>query len=245
MAPLALGAVLHGGNPMASYRGHLAFSSVLGAAYGGLGVLHWDMDWGPACLGAAITAVGGLLPDLDSDSSFPVRELFGLAAAITPLILLQRVSNLGFTFEQTLVILCCVYLAIRYGLRLLLGKLTVHRGMFHSLPAMLIVGMLVLLGYHSSNASIRVFLAGGAMLGFLSHLVLDQMYDVNFVGGRFHAKQPVGGPLKLISPSWTATLTAYGLLAGLVYLTSQEFNLNTGNWPSLQRQALGAFWSRR
>src|SRR5581483_3958541 len=121
---------------MASYRGPLSFSSVLGAAYGGAAVLRWDMDWGPACLGAAITAVGGLLPDLDSDSSVPVRELFGLSAAAAPLILLQRVSDLGFSFEQTLVILCGIYVAIRYGLRLLFGKLTAHRGMFHSIPAM-------------------------------------------------------------------------------------------------------------
>ncbi len=229
---------------MASYRGHLAFSSVLGAAYGGVAVVHWNMDWGPACLGAAITAVGGLLPDLDSDSSVPVRELFGLAAAISPLILLQRVSNLGFSLEQTLVILCCLYLAIRYGLRMLLGKLTVHRGMFHSLPAMIIVGLLVLLGYHSPNSNTRLYLAGGAMLGFLSHLVLDRMYDVNLVGGKFHPKQPVGGPLKLFSPSWVATLTTYMLLAGLCYLTVEEFHLSTSNWPSIQRQALGAFRQR-
>jgi membrane-bound metal-dependent hydrolase YbcI (DUF457 family) len=228
---------------MASYRGHLMFSSALGSAYGAAAVLHWHMDWGPACLGAAITAVGGLLPDLDSDSSVPVREVFGLAATLAPLILIQRVENLGFSFEQTLVVLCGVYVLIRYGLRLLFGKLTVHRGMFHSIPAMMILGLLVLLGYHSPNAQTRLYLAGGAMLGFLSHLVLDQLYDVNLLGAKFHPKQPVGGPLKLISPSWTATLGAYALLAGLAYLTAQEFHLDNGNWPSLQRQALGAFWT--
>jgi len=137
---------------MASYRGHLAFSSVLGAAYGGLAALRWDMDWGPILLGAGITTLGGLLPDLDSDSSVPVREVFGLAAAITPLILLRRVLKVGFSYDQTVVILCGIYIFIRYGLRVLLGKLTVHRGMFHSIPAMLIAGLLVLLAYHSPSA---------------------------------------------------------------------------------------------
>jgi hypothetical protein len=107
---------------MASYRGHLAFSSLLGSAYGAAAILEWHYDWGPACLGAAITALGGLLPDLDSDSSVPVREVFGLAATVTPLLLLPRVEKLGFSFEQTLVILFGVYLLVRYGLRSLLGQ---------------------------------------------------------------------------------------------------------------------------
>ena len=64
----------------------LAFSSALGATYGGVAVWHLDLDWGPAVLGAAVTAVGGLLPDLDSDSGVPVRELFALAAAAAPFI---------------------------------------------------------------------------------------------------------------------------------------------------------------
>src|SRR5437660_7557010 len=118
---------------MASYRGHLTFSSVLGAAYGGVAAWQGQMDWGPIGLGAGLTALGGLLPDLDSDSSVPVRELFGLAAAVTPFLLVKRVLSQGFTTDQTLVILCGVYLLIRYGARALFCKLTVHRGMFHSL----------------------------------------------------------------------------------------------------------------
>jgi len=45
---------------MASYRGHLMFSSVLGAAYGGAAVGLWDLDWGPVFLGAGLTTIGGL-----------------------------------------------------------------------------------------------------------------------------------------------------------------------------------------
>ena len=229
---------------MASYRGHLAFSSVLGAAYGGLAALRWDMDWGPILLGAGITTLGGLLPDLDSDSSVPVREVFGLAAAITPLILLRRVLKVGFSYDQTVVILCGIYIFIRYGLRVLLGKLTVHRGMFHSIPAMLIAGLLVLLAYHSPSTETRLYLAGGVMLGFLSHLVLDQLYGVDLMGAKLHLKHPTGGPLKLFSPSWTATLTAYGLLAALGYMAAQEFDFAGGDWKELTRPVLKSLWSR-
>jgi hypothetical protein len=194
------------------------------------------MDWGTALLGAGLTAVGGLLPDLDSDSSVPVRELFGLAAALTPFLLVRRVMNQGFSMEQTLVILCGVYLFIRYGARALLGKLTVHRGMFHSIPAMFIAGLAVFLLYHSPFASVRLYLAGAIMLGFLSHLVLDAWCTVDLMGAKLHLKKHAGSSLKFFSPSWHATLTTYGLLAWLVYLAHLEWNGRHASWPDLRNQ---------
>src|SRR5262245_59862787 len=70
-------------------------AAVLGAAYGSVGSLVLGLDWGPVFLGAGLSALGGLLPDLDSDSGVPVCELFGLAAAITLLEEVLRVSRLA------------------------------------------------------------------------------------------------------------------------------------------------------
>src|SRR5437016_127950 len=132
---------------MASYRGHLLFASALGVGLGGVAVVSWGYGWGRAFLGAGLTTLGGLLPDLDSDSGVPVRELFGAAATVVPLLLLQRLR--GYDGEQVLVILGAAYLGIRYGLSALFKRLTVHRGMFHSIPAMLIAGLTVFLLYHA------------------------------------------------------------------------------------------------
>jgi membrane-bound metal-dependent hydrolase YbcI (DUF457 family) len=176
------------------------------------------------------------LPDLDSDSSVPVRELFGLAAAVTPFLLVRRVMNQGFSMEQTLVILSGVYLSIRYGARALLGKLTVHRGMFHSIPALFIAGLTVFLLYHSPYPSVRLYLAGAVMLGFLSHLVLDACCTVDLLGARLHLKKHAGSPLKFFSPSWQATLTTYGLLAWLVYMAHLDGNPDKESWNDLRHQ---------
>src|SRR5438552_13728477 len=85
---------------MASYAGHLSLSAVLGAAYGSTGAYYYQMDWGPALLAAGLTTIGGVLPDLDSDSGVPVRELFGLGAVVVPFLMLRRLVNLNFTFEE-------------------------------------------------------------------------------------------------------------------------------------------------
>jgi membrane-bound metal-dependent hydrolase YbcI (DUF457 family) len=211
---------------MASYRGHLMFSSLLGGVYGSAAIIYWDADWGKALLGAGLTTIGGLLPDLDSDSGVPVRELFGAAACIVPFFLFRRFQRLGLPEEQTLVLLGGLYLFIRYILSAIFKRWTVHRGMFHSLPAMLIAGLVVFLGYTSPDRNLRVYLAGGVMLGFFSHLILDEIYSVDFMGMTLRLNKYAGSAVKLFSPSWPATLTCYTILGVLLYLGWQE-------WPGL------------
>jgi hypothetical protein len=208
---------------MASYRGHLAFAGALGVGLGGIAVVSWGYHWGRAFLGAGLTTLGGLLPDLDSDSGVPVRELFGTAAAVVPLLMYNRLQHAGYQGEQLLVLMAASYLFIRYGLSALFKRMTVHRGMFHSIPAMLIAGLSVYLLYHSPDHHLRVFLAGAVMLGFLSHLVLDELYSVDLMGARIRLNKYAGSALKFASRSWPATLATYVILAGLGYLAWQEW----------------------
>src|SRR5579884_2872685 len=127
---------------MASYRGHLTFAGLLGAGYGSLALLEGNWDWGTVLIAAGLTTLGGLLPDLDSDSGVPVRELFGVSAAVAPFLMYKSVhAHCQGSTEQTIVILASVYLFIRYGLSSVFKRFSVHRGMFHSIPALLIAGL--------------------------------------------------------------------------------------------------------
>jgi hypothetical protein len=202
---------------MASYRGHLAFAGALGAGYGAAGWWGWGLDWGPVGLAAGLTTVGGLLPDLDSDSGVPVRELFGAAATAAPLLLYDRLQIEGVTVERTLVLMAGVYLFVRYVLAHVFKRWTVHRGMFHSLPALFIAGLAVYLLCRNPDVRLRAYLAGGVMLGFLSHLALDELYSVDFNGVRLRLNKYAGSALKLTSPSFPATAVAYLILAALAY----------------------------
>lgn len=209
---------------MASYRGHLMFSTALGAGYGAAAFWLGDLHWIPALLGAGITSASGLLPDLDSDSGVPVRVLFGLTAVLTPALLLTRILAIGLPLLQTVLLLAGIALVIRYPSAALFKRLTVHRGMFHSIPGMFIAGLLVFLGCHHGDVGVRLFMAGGTMIGFLSHLVLDELCSVNFEGAKIHLNKAAGSALKLSSSSRGASLVAYGMLAGLAFLA----------WPDLQ-----------
>lgn len=203
---------------MAGFRMHVGVAAALGVGYGftlhkGIGC-HWES--GVLC--ATLTAVGGMLPDLDSDTGRPVREIFGLAAAVLPLVAMPRLSQLGLSPEGILACLVLGYLFVRYVLAWLFSQFSVHRGMFHSLPAMLIAGLAVYLGYHTGSFRLRMELAVGVMLGFLSHLVLDEIYSVDFNGVRLKLKKSSGSALKFFSDSLAATTVCYTILGALLYM---------------------------
>lgn len=204
---------------MASYRGHLMLSAPLGAGYGALALFRPEFDWGAIFLGAGLTTVGGLLPDLDSDSGVPVRELFGtLAAAIAVLVYHPLREHLGLPLEQSLVFMAAAYFFVRYVASRVFRRITVHRGMYHSIPAMVISGMFVYLVYPGHDVPLRLYLAGGIMVGFLSHLVLDELYAVDFMGVRLRFNKYAGSALKFGSPSYAATLSTYAILFALGYI---------------------------
>jgi membrane-bound metal-dependent hydrolase YbcI (DUF457 family) len=208
---------------MADFRTHITVSSVVGVAVGAAAVQPLGFPIETAVLAAALTAVGGMLPDLDSDSGVPVRELFALAAVMAPLVMIPRLIQMGLTREGVLACLLFGYVLIRYWLRAVFKRLTVHRGMFHSLPAMLISGLVVYLGYHSDHRPTRLLFALGVMAGFLSHLVLDELYSVDLSGLRLRLNKFAGSAVKMFSPSMPGTATCYAVLGALLYLAYLDF----------------------
>jgi hypothetical protein len=221
---------------MANFQGHITTSATLGLVVGAVGAMQFHYDWGIVCLAAGLTAIGGMLPDLDSDSGIPVRELFGLAGVLVPLLLIGRLKHLNLSPEQLLVILAGCYLFVRYGVSEVFKRITVHRGMYHSVPAMLIAGLAVFL-MHRPEQSIageelhkRMYLAVGTMIGFLSHLVLDELFAVNLMGVVPRLNQFAGSALKLKSDSWVATALTYTILCGMSYMAW----VSTGS-PTLDR----------
>ena len=60
---------------MAGFRMHISTSALCGVAYGGVAVQFLGHPPETAVLAAGLTAIGGMLPDLDSDSGTPIREI--------------------------------------------------------------------------------------------------------------------------------------------------------------------------
>ncbi|MGL6096892.1 MAG: metal-dependent hydrolase [Fimbriiglobus sp.] len=221
---------------MAGFRMHITVSTVVGVGYGAVAVNPVGFPTDAAVLAAGLTAVGGMLPDLDSESGRPVRELAGLAGALVPLLMLPRFQQGGASPESVLATMGTFYFLIRYGLSWVLKKSCVHRGMFHSIPAMFIAGLIVYLEYGSPDRGVRVLLAAGVMLGFLSHLVLDEIYSVDLNGVVPRLSKSAGSAVKFVSPSWRGTLICYGILFALAAAAIADHRQNPdANWGVLAK----------
>ena len=220
---------------MASFRGHITLSTPLGVCYGALGMLRPEFDWGTMVVGGSFTAVAGMLPDLDSQSGKPARELFALLPAIVGFGVFHPMREYGFSLDQAAAGMILAYFFVRYVVAAMFNKMTAHRGMFHSIPTMLIFGLLTYLCYPSRDVAVRLYLAGGIMFGFLSHLILDEIWAIDFNGMAFQANQFSGTAFKFFSPSLSANVITYAMLFALGYAVWEgvpTWVRDPGNWQS-------------
>jgi hypothetical protein len=209
---------------MAGFKTHITTSTVLGIGYGAAAYGFYHVPIPTCVLAGGLCSVAGMFPDLDSGPGRPLRESLAFAAAVVPMMLLHRIQHLGFAPETNIMIGGAIYLAIRFGVGWLLRHYTVHRGMFHSLPAAAIAAELTFLicGHEQEGLWLRFFNAGAVVLGFMSHLVLDEIWSIEFKTGIPRFKKSFGTAIKLWSDSLWGNLSAYGKLAILTWFVIQD-----------------------
>jgi hypothetical protein len=219
--------------PMAGFKTHITVSSVLGVGYGGAAFFAYGAPWPTCVLAGGLCGVSGMLPDIDSDSGTPLRESVAFAAAVVPMMLLYRFQQMNMSHEMIVLAGAAVYLLIRFGLAALLKRYTVHRGMFHSIPAAIVFGELAFLLASGDDVRLRIYKAGAVVIGFLSHLLLDEIYSFQFRHGRLRLKSSFGTALKLFSRDHWANFSAYAkllILTAVIFFEPQ--NLQTASKPT-------------
>ena len=166
----------------------------------------------------ALGTMGGLLPDLDSDNSTPIKIGFNMASFVFAFGLVMHWRN-----DLSLIALVALWLAgygfMRYIVFNLFTSMTVHRGVIHSVPYMAVLGLgLVSLSYYVLGNALAaswffgLFLFGGALV----HLALDELYSVNLMGMKM--KRSSGTAMKFYQhkDKWWY-LSLYLLIALLIY----------------------------
>lgn len=213
---------------MASFREHITFSAALGVGYGCLAHFYAGYTPQQGALAGCLAGIGGMLPDLDLPTGRPGREIFSLTAAVAPLILVGRVlrvTQLPKDTETTMLCVVAMYLVIRYGLAEVVKRLSTHRGMFHSVPSMVIAGQLVYLGYPSNFISVKLLMGLGVALGFLSHLLLDEIWSFTWKGGLPSLKKSSGTAIKMFGEQFLPNAVTFALLATTSFFMLEDLGL--------------------
>ena len=203
---------------MADFKTHISTSTILGVGYGVGAFLVWDVPLQHCVIAAGLCSVAGMLPDLDSDTGVPVRETLCFVAVLIPALMIPRFRALGVEPEWIALWSILIYVGFRFGVGTIFKKYTKHRGMWHSIPAALIAGLVTFLVTMSSDLEMRVFKSWAVMLGFMSHLVLDEIYAIDLYGKRIRLKKSFGTALKFFSHSPWANISTYGKLAIVIVL---------------------------
>jgi membrane-bound metal-dependent hydrolase YbcI (DUF457 family) len=203
---------------VADFKTHISTSTVAGAAYGYWGTFHQGMSVESGLLAAGLCSVAGMLPDLDSNSGVPLRETSMFASAVVPMLMIHRFRDLDLSPEAMALAAMLIYIAIRFFVVEIFRRYTVHRGMWHSIPAAASVGILAYLLMPSPIESARIYKSVAVVVGFMVHLILDEIWSIDFRHGRFRLKKSFGTALKFWGTDMSANVSVYGKLFLFAYL---------------------------
>lgn len=218
---------------MADYQTHLTGAVIVGSATAFAATILGLCAPIEAPFVAIVGVWGGLAPDLDSDNSRPLRIVFSYASVIVPTVFLWRLPVLTETWLRALGAWIVIATLVRWPVCWVFQRLTVHRGIFHSIPAALIFGgvAFLLAGRRLDDVPLQTAIGISAITGYLTHLILDELWSVDFEGRRIKAS--FGTALALWAPSKVSTGLAYAVLVFVGLLT----------WEGLGGQRPEGLWA--
>lgn len=208
---------------MAMFREHISVGALVALVGTGATFLY-ALITDPILLALLflVMVVMSFAPDLDSDESIPYNIIFGaFTIGCTWVAVTYAFKYYSDDLALVIGIPSATLLFVWFVVGGMFKSLTHHRGMFHSVPAMVIAGLATYLVARSLQESDVVSIVFGiaAGVGFLTHLILDELYaGITLDGKLFTPKKSLGTALKLYSSSGFRTLLAYILLTALAYM---------------------------
>jgi len=204
---------------MANFRTHLsvaaALSGSLATGFLEVGIAAPKDVW----LYFAMGTLGGILPDIDANNSIPGRMLFSFFAIVLAFLTLFSRANV-YSIVELSVLWIVTYVVVRYIIFQMFARLTIHRGIFHSILAA------VFFGFLTTNVSYYVFSINAlnawicglfVFIGYLIHLTLDEIYSVDLLGTKI--KRSFGTALKIISTNMKTTSLLFLATVLAFYMT--------------------------
>jgi len=215
---------------MANFNTHLNVAALLTGLSSASLVAAGHVELNTAIWLWFLGTMGGLLPDIDSDNSTSLDTIFNLFAFAIILIVMRYIidEDMGdLSFLKVIAIPVVTYGVMKYGLRTIFERLTVHRGSCHSLLFLALCGLMTTQiianvdGIDSNKADSLAWLSGGfVFLGGFIHLLLDEIYSVDL--RNIKIKRSFGTALKLVDLDNKLLLLAMMLAVAVLWTTTPE-----------------------
>lgn len=183
---------------MANFNTHISVAAVASGLISTLCLQVGLVDSKDAMLLLLMGTIGGILPDIDLHYSHPSRIIFSLLGLIASFLWVLSAEN-TLSISELWAIGLTIYVAVRYGFWKIFNRYTKHRGAIHSVIAgFLSMQVATVISYHFYNRDDFTSWLIGFMvfIGFLIHLLLDELYSVDFMNRRI--KRSFGTALKIV-----------------------------------------------
>jgi hypothetical protein len=231
---------------MANFTTHIAVGTVVSGALATL-TLAADVVTPENLVAVTLAGVlGSVLPDIDLKDSRPSRAMFaGLAIFFSFAVLFNAATRLSIA--ELWVLWLGTLLAVRYGLHAIFHRISVHRGIWHSIIAAVFSSVTTAIVFRhllGKPDGVAWLAAAFMFIGYLTHLTLDEMYSVDVMDTRI--KSSFGTALKLFDRRHIgASLAMTAATAAAIMLSPQtntfvEGLVSRSLWSGLQQRLLPA-----
>ena len=197
---------------MADFKTHLGISTLASSIAATTIYCTGTLTPGQVVVVFLLGIIGGLLPDIDSDTSVPVRMVFNLLAGVIGF-LIMFTQQPGHSVLELFLIWAMGFFLVKYLVFAVFARITVHRGMLHSIPAAALFGLItaIIAERGCAQSPLMAWVQGSFVTGgVLVHLLLDELHSMNFFGGA--ARKSLGTALKLVNLSDLKTTIVFYFL---------------------------------
>ena len=194
---------------MADFKAHTSVETLWGLLLGTVSVISDFCSLIGGIVILFLAATSSAAPDIDSDTGRPRELVLSFLGIAIPIVLLFNISD-STSSENILAATLISFFLVRYILGYLLAKFTVHRGLWHSVPAAVLCSEITYLLFFDLPVKVRLLYALSVLGGFISHLLLDELYSVKVLA--LDTKRSFGTALKFTGPSKLQTFLLYFLI---------------------------------
>jgi len=201
---------------MANFNTHFVVGAGASSFVSGTLLAMGSISSTEALMAFAFGTVGSLLPDIDSNRSKAIELAFTLFAMLSTVLMIFVQVN-RYSLIEMFIMAILLFALLRFGMIEVLRKISIHRGMFHSIPAGIIWGLgTVILVKHIFYIDNFIAWIYGIMVtfGYLVHLTLDEIYSVDLKNRRI--KRSFGTAMKLYKIDSNFSVIQTGLMYILI-----------------------------
>lgn len=229
---------------MANFKEHLTVGTVVGGLGSTSLLVAGQADPQTVLMYLSAAIIGAILPDIDADNATPLHMAFSFFAILFAFLTLFS-QGARLSVVELLILWLAVFLFFRLVVFALFIRTTIHRGIFHSIPAGILFGFVtatLMAELFQSSHKVAWLMGGFVLMGYLVHLLLDEMVSLNLLG-LGGVKHSLGSAFKLYSRDWKATGLLYAVTLGLFFLTppldeSVQETFTPKTWQTVQERFL-------